>query len=74
MHLEKNKIGTRPLFAGNLLRHPLYKNTPKRTVGSLNNSDYILNHTFWIGLYPGLNESHLNYVVGKIKEKLINKN
>jgi CDP-4-dehydro-6-deoxyglucose reductase, E1 len=69
-HLEKNKIGTRLLFAGNLLRQPLYQNIEKRVIGELPNTDYIMNNTFWVGVYPELQENHLNYIVEKIKEVL----
>ncbi len=69
-HLEKNKIGTRLLFAGNLLRHPLYKDKEYRVVGKLTNTDKIMNDTFWVGIYPALNEKHMDYISDKIKEGL----
>ncbi len=68
--LEKNKIGTRLLFAGNLIRQPLYKGSNYRVVGELKNTDTIMNNTFWVGIYPALDESHMNYIADKLKEGL----
>jgi NDP-hexose-3,4-dehydratase len=67
-YLEDRKIGTRRLFAGNLTRHPAYINQPHRVIGDLANSDVITEHTFWIGVYPGLTEEMLNYVITSIRE------
>jgi len=75
--LESHKIGTRLLFGGNLIRQPAYQNVPYRVVGHLTNTDVVMNRTFWIGVYPGLTEEMIGYVVdmfGKfIQERLSHK-
>ncbi|MER7959995.1 lipopolysaccharide biosynthesis protein RfbH [Streptomyces sp. NPDC096030] len=67
-HLEDRKIGTRRLFAGNLTRHPAYLDRPHRVVGDLVNSDIVTDRTFWVGVYPGLTEPMLDYVIATVKK------
>lgn len=62
-HLEENKIATRMLFGGNLTRQPAYENTNYRVAGSLKNTDFVMNNVFWIGVYPGLNDEMIDYVI-----------
>jgi len=67
-YLEKNKIATRMLFGGNLIKQPAYRNTKYRIYGNLKNTDLAMNNLFWIGTYPGLNKEKLEYVVNVIKK------
>lgn len=65
-YLEDNKIGTRLLFGGNLTKQPAYKNTNYRIHNNLENTDKIMSDSFWIGVWPGLEKEHLDYVLEKI--------
>ena len=62
-HLHAAKISTRLLFGGNLIRQPAYRDVPRRQVGDLKNSDFVMNHVFWVGVYPGLTDEMLNYML-----------
>ncbi|MFE2096615.1 MULTISPECIES: lipopolysaccharide biosynthesis protein RfbH [unclassified Streptomyces] len=66
--LESRQIGTRLLFAGNLTRHPAYQDRNFRVVGDLANSDIVTERTFWVGVYPGLTEEMIDYVVTSIRQ------
>jgi len=61
-YLEERKIETRMLFGGNLVRQPAYRNRKYEKIGNLENSDTIMNNTFWIGVYPGLTDETRRYV------------
>jgi CDP-6-deoxy-D-xylo-4-hexulose-3-dehydrase len=65
-HLEANKIGTRLVFAGNLTRQPAYEHAELRVVGDLKNTDYVMEHVFWVGVYPGLSEAMLDFIAKTI--------
>ena len=65
--MNENKIGTRLLFSGNLIKQPYMKNINFKVQGNLKNTDLIMENTFWIGLYPGLSKEQLQYSVLKIK-------
>lgn len=66
--IESRKIGTRLLFGGNLVRQPAYRNAEYRIASSLKNADFIMNNVFWIGVYPGLTQSMLDYICDSLKE------
>ncbi len=61
--LAEKKIGTRQLFAGNLVRQPAYKDVRHRSIGDLKNSDLVMDQVFWVGVYPGLTPEMLAYMV-----------
>ncbi len=67
-YLENNKIMTRQLFAGNMTRQPAYQDIECRIIGNLENTDYIMNNTFFIGVYPGINDMKIDYIVGVFKK------
>jgi len=66
-YLDKHKIGTRLLFAGNLTKQPYFKDKKYRVSGVLKNTDFVMNNTFWIGVYPGLSNAMLLYVCDKLE-------
>jgi CDP-6-deoxy-D-xylo-4-hexulose-3-dehydrase len=67
-YLDSQRIGTRLLFGGNLIRQPYMKNRNFRVSGELTNANIVTERTFWIGLYPGLGADHLQFVAEKIQQ------
>jgi len=66
--LTARRIGTRLLFAGNLLRHPAYRNVEHRVSGDLTHSDIITERTFWLGVYPGITTEMTDYMIASLRE------
>ena len=69
-YLEENKIATRMLFGGNLLKQPAYEGVKYRAVSSLENTDVVMNGLFWIGVYPGLFPAMVDYIIHKFNQFL----
>ena len=71
-YLEQHNVQTRLLFSGNLVKHPCFNQIRDtdayRVVGDLVNTDFIMNNTFWIGVYPGMNDKMIDYMVQTIKD------
>ena len=61
--LEANRIETRNLFSGNLLRHPAFETIERRVVGDLVNTDAVMNRTFFVGVYPGIDDARMDYMI-----------
>lgn len=61
-HLNENRIATRLLFGGNLIKQPAYAGRDYKVSGSLQNADIVMNSTFWIGVYPGINQEMIDYI------------
>jgi CDP-6-deoxy-D-xylo-4-hexulose-3-dehydrase len=72
-HLNEMKIGTRLLFGGNLIRQPYMQERRYRVHGTLTNSDRVMHRTFWIGVYPGLSDAHVNYMCETIRSYCVKK-
>ena len=66
-YLDQNKIGTRLLFAGNLIKQPYMKGLNYRVSGKLKNTDLAMSNSFWLGIFPGIKKDQLDYVSEKIK-------
>lgn len=71
--LNDRKIGTRLLFGGNLLKQPAFINTPRRVVGELSNTDQVMLNTFWLGVWPGLTEEMLDFVIKTLRDLVAKK-
>jgi CDP-6-deoxy-D-xylo-4-hexulose-3-dehydrase len=69
--LESRRIGTRLLFAGNILRQPAYKDLNARRVGDLKNTDIAMNHSFWVGVYPGLTNEMVEFIIESLHEAVL---
>jgi CDP-6-deoxy-D-xylo-4-hexulose-3-dehydrase len=71
-YLEKNKIGTRNVFAGNLLRHPAYLKLKDKfkIIGNHKNADLVMNNAFWLGVWPGIDKEKINYMKKTLKKFL----
>lgn len=63
---NEKKVGSRLLFAGNILKQPAYLDMPHRVVDGLENTDRVMTETFWVGIWPGLEEEHLDYIAASI--------
>jgi CDP-6-deoxy-D-xylo-4-hexulose-3-dehydrase len=72
--LEKHRIGTRLLFAGNLVRQPAYEGIDYRVIGDLKNTDFVMRNVLWVGVYPGLTRPMLDYIAEIIGEVASGKN
>ena len=68
--LDERKIGTRLLFAGNVLKQPAYRNIDARVVGDLTNTDVVMNRTFWVGVHPQLDRPQLDFIAESLIEFL----
>jgi CDP-4-dehydro-6-deoxyglucose reductase, E1 len=66
--LDGKKVGTRLLFAGNLIRQPYMKGRDYRVVGPLDNSDIVMNRSFWLGVFPALTHAHLDYTIATLHD------
>jgi CDP-6-deoxy-D-xylo-4-hexulose-3-dehydrase len=67
-YLDKKRIETRNLFAGNLLKQPAFINIKHRVVGELKNTDSVMNDTFFIGTYPGMTKDKIDYILSMFNE------
>ena len=77
-HLEKAGVQTRNLFAGNMIKHPLFAGlklgVDYKISGELKNTDKIMNDSFWVGVYPGMSDEKMGYIIKVIKEFISTKN
>ena len=66
-YLDQNKIGTRLLFAGNLIRQPYFRGRTYRVAGELTGTDTVMSDTFWLGIYPGITHQMIDYATAKLE-------
>ena len=74
-YIENKGVQTRMLFAGNIIKHPCFDQMRAagkgyRVAGNLDNTDYVMNNSFWIGVYPGMTDEMLDYMTEIIKEAI----
>ena len=67
-YLDEYRIGSRLLFAGNLINQPYFKGVEYRVSGELINTDRTMNQTLWLGVQPTLDEEHYNFIASKLEE------
>ena len=67
-YLEDHQIATRMLFGGNLIKQPAYSDMKYRIVGTLVNTELVMDNLFWIGVYPGIREIHIKYILTTFKK------
>ena len=65
-HLDSRQIGTRLLFAGNLTKQPYMRDMQYRVCGDLDNTDLVMNNTFWVGVHPSLTEEMIAFVAEEL--------
>ena len=74
-YLENHRIQTRLLFSGNLIRHPCFdqiRDTDRyRVSGDLSRTDYVMNHSFWVGVYPGMTDEMIDYMARTIRDAVL---
>ena len=72
--VEEHGVQTRLLFSGNLIKHPCFDQIrgtdAYRVVGDLTSTDYVMNNTFWVGVYPGMTDEMIDYMAKTIIESL----
>ena len=69
-YLDQHKVGTRQLFAGNLIRQPAFRDVEYRVVGDLTVTDKIMNDSFWIGVWPGIEAPQREYMISTFKKMI----
>ena len=70
-YLDKNGISTRLIFAGNMTKQPAFKNVDYRIYGQLENTDYVMNNTLFLGVYPGIDHSRMDYMINTIRTFIV---